>query len=68
MNNKDLRLYFKKKVSTAQAYNSGHTATLRSTQISLRETSYVRKTLYEKEGYRKTVLLLGMIGTKLGLI
>jgi len=35
------------KSSPATAVNSGHTATLRSTQISLRETSYVRRTLSE---------------------
>jgi len=29
------------------SYNSGHTATLRSAQISQRETSYVRKPLSE---------------------
>ena len=32
---------------SARSYNSGHTATLRSAQIRLRRTSYVRKTLYE---------------------
>ena len=31
----------------ATAYNSGHTTSLRSAQISLRETSYVRQTLGE---------------------
>ena len=30
------------------AYNRGHTAELRSAQISPRETSYVRKTLGER--------------------